>query len=377
MIEHGGILIVDDNEMNREICNLHLEELGTPLHLAKNGTQGLELAHQTVPDLILLDIMMPDVDGFEVLKQLKEHQKLRDIPVLMLTAKTETNSVVAALEMGANDYLKKPFEGEELIARAKTLLKARKLELQLASDLNAGMLMQQRFLTDAAGTTQIFENSKYNIKVYNKPHSTVSGDFYYSFIDGNGSPGIFIGDSTGHGLSAALISMRIIGLLQQVCTSITSPIEALQQLNKDIFGLLPDGNFVAASALIFEDNGVRISNAAQPYPVLCTTDYLSEIKNNAMPLGINPESEYTEDFIELNLGDRLILYTDGLIEAVNSEDNVYGKVRLTQAIEQFRHGSIVNLQQALLNDVNQYTDNQDNDDDVTLVIIEKKIEEPN
>lgn len=368
----GGILIVDDNEMNRDICQLHLEELNVHLNLAKNGEEGIKIAEKTLPDLILLDIMMPIVDGFEMLRHLKKKSALKDIPVLMLTAKSETDTVVEALEIGANDYLKKPFEGEELIARAKTLLRARKLELQVAADLKSGALMQDKFLTDAAGTTNIFADSNYNIQVYNKAQSLVSGDFYYSFTTHDGNPALFLGDSCGHGLSAALISMRIIGLLQQVCNTIYSPADSLSKLNQDITGLLPNGKFVAASSIFFEKDRVVLSNGAQPYPIICRANSLEEIVLNAMPLGINPLTHYAELSVDFNKGDKLILYTDGVIEASNNGDDIFGKERLLTSIERHKDSeSIKKMSFSILNDVNTFIAGNEHDDDITLIIIEK------
>lgn len=371
-LQTGGILIVDDNEMNRDICQLHLEELDVHLNLAEDGQDGIELAERIIPDLILLDIMMPNVDGFEMLKHLKKRSPLKDIPVLMLTAKSETDTVVEALELGANDYLKKPFEGEELIARAKTLLRARKLELQVAADLKAGALMQERFLTDAAGTTNVFAESKYNIQVYNKAQSLVSGDFYYSFTTNSGHPAIFLGDSCGHGLSAALISMRIIGMLQQVCSTIHSPSESLSKLNQDITGLLPTGKFVAASSIFFEKDRIVLSNGAQPYPIICSKTRLEEIELNAMPLGINPLTDYAELGVSFDKGDKLIIYTDGIIEASNSNEEIFGKENLLAAIEKFKNSTnISEMSTSILNEVNTFIAGNDYDDDITLIIIEK------
>ncbi len=371
-LQTGGILIVDDNEMNRDICLFHLEELDVHLNFAEDGQQGIKLAEKTIPDLILLDIMMPIVDGFEMLRHLKSKSTLKDIPVLMLTAKSETDTVVEALELGANDYLKKPFEGEELIARAKTLLRARKLELQVAADLKAGALMQERFLTDAAGTTNIFTENNYNIEVYNRAQSLVSGDFYYSFTNHNGNPALFLGDSCGHGLSAALISMRIIGLLQQVCNTINSPAASLSKLNQDITGLLPASKFVAAASIFFEKDRIVLSNGAQPYPIICRDNNLEEIELDAMPLGINPITNYKELVADFNKGDKLILYTDGIIEALNCNEEVFGKERLMISIEQFINSeNISKMSSSILSDVNTFIAGNDHDDDITLIIIEK------
>ena len=122
------VLIVDDNDRNVKICREILEYEGIVVIPAENGEAGLHMASSEKPDVILLDIMMPVMDGFEMLERLKADLDLEDIPVLMLTAKREINDIVKALEMGANDYLRKPFVGEELLARVKTLCRMKKAE---------------------------------------------------------------------------------------------------------------------------------------------------------------------------------------------------------------------------------------------------------
>ena len=123
------LCIIDDNDTNINICKEILEDEGAKILSAQNGRTGLELVQEVRPDVILLDIMMPLMDGFEVLSLLKEDKALKHIPVLMLTARSQSKDIVKALDMGANDYLVKPFIEEELVARVKTLCR-----LKLAED---------------------------------------------------------------------------------------------------------------------------------------------------------------------------------------------------------------------------------------------------
>ena len=121
-------MIVDDNVRNIKICREILYAQDKSILSAENGEEGLRIAAKENPDVILLDIMMPVMDGYEMLRQLKEDVDLQDIPVLMLTAKTDTKDVVKALEMGANDYLVKPFVHQELMARVETLCRLKHAE---------------------------------------------------------------------------------------------------------------------------------------------------------------------------------------------------------------------------------------------------------
>ncbi len=371
-MQQGGILIVDDNEVNREICAIHLEEMRVPLHFAINGQEGFDLALKTVPDLILLDIMMPVMDGFAMLSKIKREESLAETPILMLSAKADTESIVKALELGANDYLRKPFEAEEMLARVKTLLRSRYLEKQIKEDLRTGAAMQQKFLTDARAAIVQLEQSNLTTEIYNKPYATISGDFYYTFPLPQEGTGLFLGDSCGHGLPAALISMRIIGLLQQIAKEGLGPAQILSRLNNDLHGLLPRDNFVAGSCLAFSGNSCTISNAAQPYPILLSARGLEEIVQDGLPLGVKGDVSYQESSIELNPGDRLIVVTDGIVEATDWQEDVFGKKRLFNCLKMHAHGlPLAGLMDAILKDLQRFTKNAPFDDDQTIILFEK------
>jgi serine phosphatase RsbU (regulator of sigma subunit) len=371
-MQQGGILIIDDNETNREICAINLEDMRVPLHFAENGQQGLELAFSVVPDLILLDIMMPVMDGFEMLNRLKRDEKLSEIPVLMLSARSETDNVVKALELGANDYLKKPFEAEEMVARVKTLLRSRYLEKQIKEDLVAGAAMQKKFLTDAMTASSLLTLTGLQSVIYNKPYGSISGDFYYAYpLPGNGA-GIFLGDSCGHGLPAALISMRIIGFLQQTAKENPNPAKVLAKLNNDLYGLLPPDKFVAGSCLAFSVNTCTICSAAQPYPVLLTKRGLEEIKLDGPPLGMRPDSVYQERSIEIGYGDRLIIFTDGVIETTDWQENLYGKNNLYDCLNAHaQSASLQVLKDEILENLRRFSKNAPYDDDQTIILFQR------
>jgi phosphoserine phosphatase RsbU/P len=371
-MEISSILIVDDNEVNRDICALNLGHMQVQLLFAENGLEGLEIARQKTPDLILLDIMMPVMDGFEMLRAVKADPALAHIPVLMLSAKSETESVVKALEIGANDYLKKPFAEEEMVARVNTLLRNRYLEKRLVEDLAAGAVIQQKFLTDFCTTQKLCEKAGLQIDIYNRPYSAISGDFYYCYQQRDGSLGFFVGDSCGHGLPAALLSMRVIGFLQQLSKESHSPSETLSLLNADIAGLLPPGMFVAASSLIFKDDEVSISSGGQPYPIHLSGNAIVEVERDGLPLGLSSHSAYLETICKFHPGDKILVYTDGIVEAIDRSEQVYGKKRLYGCLKKqnpVSRGQI--FRESIISDIQCFCGDMSPDDDQTLLIFEK------
>jgi len=131
MVKKGTILIVDDNKNNRDMCKLFLEVEGYHVYYAENGEEGLHLTEQVNPDVILLDLLMPKMDGYQMLNRLKTNAPINDIPVFILTVKTEPNDVVKAFQMGASDYLKKPYNPDEFIARVDILVKQKRTQESL------------------------------------------------------------------------------------------------------------------------------------------------------------------------------------------------------------------------------------------------------
>ena len=139
------ILIVDDTIKNLQVLGTILEKEGYQINVAQNGTQALEITQKVHPDLILLDVMMPDLDGFEVCKRLKADEAVAHIPVVFLTARTETEDLVKGFEEGAVDYVTKPFNATELLVRVRTHLSVHMLQSALRKSLedNARMRREQ------------------------------------------------------------------------------------------------------------------------------------------------------------------------------------------------------------------------------------------
>jgi len=125
------VLLVDDHEQNLELLLAYLEELGCELRTAVDGPEALEEIAKLPPDLILLDIMMPKMSGFQVCKRLRANATTAHIPVLMVTALNEVADVERAVEVGANDFISKPVQRLELLTRVRSLLQVAKLQRQL------------------------------------------------------------------------------------------------------------------------------------------------------------------------------------------------------------------------------------------------------
>jgi len=133
--EQAHILIVDDNKANAQLLQAYLQDFPWTIDLAYSGTEALEKVARAQPDIILLDIMMPDTSGFEVCRRLKSDPETRDVPIIMVTALTQVEDVEKAVEAGTDDFLSKPVNRIELVTRVKSLLRLRQLKGELARTL--------------------------------------------------------------------------------------------------------------------------------------------------------------------------------------------------------------------------------------------------
>ena len=145
-IQHHGVLVVDDNEQNLELLNAYLDDLGGPIRLARDGLQAIDSVQASPPDIVLLDIMMPRMSGYQVCETLKKNPATRDIPIIMVTALNEVGDVERAIDAGADDFLTKPVNKLELLTRVRSLLRVRQLKRELDVAVN-----EVRAMRDQAG----------------------------------------------------------------------------------------------------------------------------------------------------------------------------------------------------------------------------------
>jgi sigma-B regulation protein RsbU (phosphoserine phosphatase) len=375
------VLVVDDDENNIFVCETNLKRLGYHVLSAHDGQEGLQLAVKELPDLILTDIMMPVMDGYELLEKLKQDPALSQIPVIMLTAKSdyEAKEIEKCFLAGADDFICKPYKLLDMTTRVQThvkkhiALKAKEaLEIEKKADLVEAARVQKKFLTNDKETENILKNAGLNSVFFNRPATDVSGDFWFPQIISPSKSGLFVADTCGHGVSAAIVSMRVLSIIDHCQPPILHPSEFLAGINQDIYGLLSQENsFVAGLYFIFNPQNFIFSNAGQPSPILIRGEEIIELKSSGSPLGMFPEVNGSEIKFDLKIGDRLFIYTDGLSEAVNNRGEPFGIERIIDFLQKNHSLPIENILDIVVSEVTTFT-GENFDDDVTIIIIEKE-----
>ncbi len=369
----ASVLIVDDNPDMRDFLSYLLKKHYT-VHLAENGKAGLEAADRISPDLIITDVMMPVMDGHELTRLLKSNPKHKHIPVIMLTAKAEMTHKLEGFEQGADDFLTKPFNSKELLARIRTLLKTREYEKEISlrnedieQEMEVARQLQQRLLPE-----QINELPGYNYHALYIPMDKVGGDFYdYTlrdqYID------LFIADVSGHGLPGAFLAMMTKMSLESA-TERKSTNSTLAQINDVICRSTVNSNHVTAflGRIDTATNIIRFSNAGHLPPLVyrMSSGEFFELNAKGMPLGWFREYKIEEKEFQLLPADRLILFTDGITECIDPLENMFGEDGFREFISSNRNISAESFCEILLANLYKFSGKKTFEDDLTLVVFD-------
>jgi phosphoserine phosphatase RsbU/P len=374
------ILIVDDTPTNLAVISGALKD-SYKTKVATNGQKALALASgEDKPDLILLDVMMPEMDGYEVCSRLKADPATCEIPVIFLTGQTSAEDETRGFSVGAVDYVHKPFSPAVVEARVRSHIFLREARAQLAAQLlalNTEIEMARQIQLSILPHT-LPKLPGLDIAARYLPMTSIAGDFYDFINIDDKHLGILIADVSGHGLPSALIaSMLQVALTAQVAHA-TEPGKVLYGLNKAFCGKFTE-NFVTAAYIYVdvEKNLMRYAGAGHP-PVLQyrnSTRKTTEVVENGIVLGVLEESTYETRELILEPGDRHVLYTDGIPEAANPAGEFYGADRFMRFMEKKHSLSAEQFADTFLAEIARWTGGSASpgqQDDITLLLFDFK-----
>ena len=399
-ILNARILIVDDREANVRLLEGMLRIAGyTAVESTTDPLQVCELHRKRRYALILLDLQMPGMDGFQVMECLKEIEEDGYLPVLVITAQPDQK--LRALEAGAKDFVGKPFELAELRARVHNILEVRLLHLEAKNyskvlvetvrELEASRevirlknlaerekLEQELALAQETQASLLprclpqFEN--FSIHAYNSPTRYVGGDFYdFQQLSSGEWVGV-LADVSGKGMSAALLSSMVLGALSMEFHSQTQPQEVLSRVNQLLCERSLPFQYVTLFLFLLSPQGIGqfISAGHNPaYLFRSATGKIEKLRSDAHFLGMFDSASYLPQTFRLDKGDILVVYSDGLTDAQDPLDEMFGEERLLTLIRQEAPSGSHALEQKFLRSIEEFTQGMPQTDDITFVVVEK------
>lgn len=343
----GTVLVIDDQILNQRLLRQILERGGLQVVVAGDGERGLEMAHESAPDLILLDIVLPGLDGYELLAQLLSDPRTADIPVMLISALGESADKIRGMELGAVDYITKPFDPQEVLARVRAQLRIRALtsslsaansrlterEQALIEDLKAAADVQRHLLPPVGITTPHLRSAS----VF-EPSIAIGGDIYGVIPLADGSVLTFVADVSGHGVASALLTMSLaqwLASVERILPDVAAvrPSLVLEALERDYPFERFDRYFSIVIACIPADGSrVRYSAAGHPPPlVVRRTGEVISLEEGGPIIGMGFGLPFDDGECGLEVGDRLVLFTDGVVEDLDAAGQRFGHEALARA----------------------------------------------
>ncbi len=397
------ILIVDDNANNRDLLSRQVQAQGYQVATAADGKQAIEIIPTGLYDLILLDIIMPEINGYEVLNWIRAGS-WRHIPTIMISALDQIDSVVKCIEMGAADYLAKPFNPTLLKARLGACLEQKRLRdressyleqlakaneeigklnsclqaenSRLSAELEITQRLQMMMLPKEKELNQIKD---LEIAGFMEPAGEVGGD-YYDVLQHHGRVTIGIGDVTGHGLESGVLMLMVQTAVRTLMeNNETNPKQFFEVLNRTIYKNVQrmDSDKNLSLCLIdYHDGVLKLSGQHEEILIIRFGGVIERIDtiDLGFPIGLE---ETIKDFVfqaqvRLSTGDVVVLYTDGITEAENYLGKHYGLEQLCTVVQRNWQESADNIRQAVIEDLRSHIGVEKVYDDITLVVLKQK-----
>jgi phosphoserine phosphatase RsbU/P len=374
-LSDSRILIVDDVKANVDILVQALRD-EYKLSVALDGNTALRSIEKSPPDLVLLDIMMPEVDGYEVCRQLRAHEATRELPVMFLSALEDVTNKTQGFEVGGNDYLTKPFEVLEVKARVRSLLKAKAyadaVREAMARDLRIAREIQMGILP--ADPSVITKYTGLRVHAAIEPAREVGGDLYEVLRTAGDRVVVALGDVSGKGIPAALFMAVVVTVLRTLARTIAEPDEILRRLNDELAEQNPRGMFVTLQCLVFDLENQRVSCAGAGHHQLAivSPDHPPRLAfpSSGRPAGLMPSNPIERETLSLTPGETFVLFSDGVSEAMNPQDGFYGEERLLATLATVSGATPAEMVTRVLDDVRAFADGAKQSDDITLLAVQ-------
>lgn len=329
------VLIVDDQEVNREQLSTIVQGFGYTCLTVDSGNDAVDVVSDFKPDVVLLDVLMPGMSGYEVAPRLKSYSGDVHLPIIFITALDDQSTLLRCLEAGGDDFVSKPFDSVVLEAKLKAHLRTRELSLTIADKNQTLAYHSSRMQLEHQIVRNMFRNAlsqnlwEYpHLETFFLPLSTFNGDIFLVAQGPGGNLYVMMGDFTGHGLPAAIGTLPASQAFFSMAGRGDSISAIAREINNHLYQLLPEDMFCGAVLLELSASGEWMSwwNGGMPPPLLLNPEShkISRLEAQHMALGILSEAEFDHRATsqEVEPGSRLLLYTDGVIELKSRDDKL-------------------------------------------------------
>lgn len=370
------VVVVDDEIRITEILKLYLERTGFKVLACANGKEAFDIIKEHRPDVIISDLMMPEIDGTVLCQMVKTDAELNNPYFIMLTAKSTVDSKIQGLKIGADDYITKPFNVKEVVARVNSAMRIKALqnevmEKNLVLEKFKATMENELFLAGKFQSSLVPERGdiaeKVKLNYVYSPAIHVGGDIFDVKNTRSGKIAFFIADVTGHGIVAALISGMIKLSFVQAISETDSPSEIAGKINKDIYSTTTEEHFASMflGCLDIESGVLKYVRAGHPAPYLISEKEIKELDAPGFLVGIMDGINLEEISVNVHVRDKILLFTDGITEAEGMDGELLGTDRLKDMV----FGVDKSAPREIFEKVCLWSDNRF-DDDVTIIQLE-------
>ena len=369
------ILVVDDDRSTRMLLKAFLLRSGHQVIEAEDGQEAVSTFEREWPDLILMDVWMPSMTGYEAASAIKKSQGSQFIPIIFLTSMSDDASLAACVESGGDDFLVKPFNS--VILAAKIVAMQRIIHLQEELRQYRERTEQEIALTHHifAALTKRTRQQSQEIDCWMESAGHFSGDLFISNVSPDGKSYVLLGDFTGHGFHAALGSVPIADVFFAMTEKGFVLKEILNEMNRKLKAVLPVGNFCAACIVCIDHkkNCIEVFNGGMPPLILLDSSnhVIGHVPSSNIAIGIGTDQGINLHVLQGSdeIPAKLLIYSDGVLEATNAQGTMFGEVGLETAIHATAGGSLLDQ---IKTSLNNFLGNKPPEDDISVIAVNCK-----
>ena len=383
-VENIKILVADDTPANVKIIEKFIQPRGYTVIVATDGVEAVDKFKEHSPDIVLMDIMMPNKDGYEAAKEIKELSAPHWVPLIFLSAKTTIDDQIVGIKVGGDDYLTKPVDLRMLEAKLNAMMRIVDMQRQLKQTSEELQIYYNRAEEEMELAKSLMENLTVqrdqsrleSISLFTNAAENISGDIIVTNCSDPNQCFLMLADATGHGLTAAISQIPVTQIFFHMVEKGYSIKSIAQRINKSLNKLLPPDRFVAATLVHvdFKNKMAEVWNGSNPRPIFVSKsgEVVKVFEQTNFALGIVDDTSFMSnvEYYQWEDEGELLIYSDGLIDVKDPIGQEYGFKRLLEFVKSNRTANPKDsLHDAVLNEIETFKDKTKKFDDVSLLTV--------